>query len=553
MRSRRSRDGVGALIIIVLVLLLVVAVMGIGQSFFSSHVLDKAARSSYGNVALGLAESAVQEILLALQLEVNRPGNSKFLGFRGQTQGTGDNGFVILSSSQSSGNLPLYATQRLLEQPEFDGYDVEEVLAEVSFRRPLNGLTYEQTGLLRVMARVSNDRIGTVIRGVDLYKDFKVQLVGPPRPFDQVSFFVTDPERLLASDIDEANQRMRDSYESLQNLVQKSLPELKDAAQQLGSDGSSIQARIDQALGKLGPWVPQNLDKPPGDDGVWAHYFKDPVLLLAVGPIQDLSKLYLRPPLEAAREAIGQAADDLDKKAKAFKAEAQSASSNPLSADKGKLKQLATEVVEAAEALGVRHHERLEVYRQFQAAFFEKTGGAYRRWKKAFLPKLGLGRWRRKVTFAVSSQLQFDQLYQRLGDTINGVVVADCNLKIEGDWNGKAAVIVTGRLEMKDVKVQDPARSALTVMGLGSVEIDGPRCDAAVIIGENGACAIAGGTQIYGELVFAGGVSRPDQLKGQLERNPHLFSGNSEDPQQKLDYLLVSISPQVRMRGVIRR
>ncbi|MBI3892127.1 MAG: hypothetical protein HY303_11430, partial [Candidatus Wallbacteria bacterium] len=69
----RRRAGVGSLVIVVIVLLLAVAVMGLGQSFFSSHLIDKAQRSSYGNVALALAESAVAETLLSAQLLANDP------------------------------------------------------------------------------------------------------------------------------------------------------------------------------------------------------------------------------------------------------------------------------------------------------------------------------------------------------------------------------------------------------------------------------------------------------------------------------------------------
>lgn len=538
----RRQAGVGSLVIVVLVLLLAVAVMGLGQSFFSSHLIDKAQRSSLGGVALALAESAVQEALLSVQLLVNDPASQIYKKFREPTDAQGDDGFSISVPGNPASQPPLPATQRLLARPELGGYTLEPMLIDVCFRRPVNSISYETSGLLRFSAKVSSDRMGSVVRGVDLYKDFRVNLVCPPRPFDQVSFFLNEPDSLLGSPVAEANDRIKTAYERLQQFVKEVLPKAKQQVRDAGGS-STVEKAIDDCLAKLGAWVPPSIEKPPGDDNVWTHYFKDPLLVLSIVDLPDLATLDLRARLQSSRDALKAAEDAISAKAEAL--------SKASSISEGEPRTI--ELVEAINGAGTLYRARLELYREFQKAFFEKAGPDYQKWQEQFLPKLEPDRWKQKASFVVESQRQFDELHSRLGNRLNGVVYAKCGLEVPPAWKGKAVLVAEGPVELKDVALEDRSKDQLTVLGFSEIRVTGAKCEAAILCGPAADLTIAGPVKFYGQLVFSGRVRRPEELKGQLEKNRYLFSGYSEDPQPKIDHLMVSISPQVRFRGVYRR
>ncbi|MBI4870874.1 MAG: DUF2975 domain-containing protein [Candidatus Riflebacteria bacterium] len=544
--ARALRRGIGALIAIVLILVAVMTVMGISQSFFSTHVVDKAMRSSAGNVALALAESAVQELLLAVQWEVNRPGEAYYEGLRRPVQGAGDGGFTLMSANPPGPDVPLPAVRRLSSMPAYSGFQIDSILAEVSFRRPLGGLTYETEGLLRVGAKVSSQRHSSVVRGVDVYRDFKVVLVSPPRPFDQLSFFLFQVDPLLGTSAGEANDRIVRAYDQLRRMVEELLPKLIEQAQKAGSEAAEVESRANQALSKLKPWVPPSIDNPPTDEVAFAHKFKEPLLLIAVQDLPRLEEIYLTPAIQANRDAIKAAEADLEKKKQA----AESAANGT---DVAAGKQAALDLIASIEALGGRYHERTELYRKFQQQFYEKSGNAYRLWQSNFIPKLDKARWQRKATYVVDSQTAFDELWARLGNRLNGIVYAGCALRLPSAWKGKAVIAATQAVGLPDLTIQDRTKDQLTVIGFSEIVVEGSKCDAAIIVAPGGDLRQSGAVKYYGQLVFAGELKRPEQLKGSIERNRYLFSGNSEDPKPKLDHLMVAVSPQVRLRGVYRR
>jgi prefoldin subunit 5 len=544
------RRGVGALIIIVLILVMVITVMGLSQSFFSSHIVDKAMRSSAGNTALALAESAVQEALLAIQWEVNKPGSSYYEGFRRPVSlATGDDGFVVIVAEQPTAQLQLPATKRLLAQPAFAGYKLESVSADVPFRRPVAGLAYETSGLLRVAAKVSSDRPVSVMRGVEVYKDYKQVLVCPPRPFDQLSFFLNQPESLLGTSVSEANDRITRSYERLKRIVEDLEKLLTKAKEQASSAGGSvpseIEDRVNQVTQKLKPWIPQSIDNPPTDETAFAHKFKEPLLLLSTADFPKLEELYLLPALQANWDTLKAAEDQIEK--------AQKDLEDYSGSDESEATDLGLKVIDAFENLGVRHHERIELYRKFQASFFEKSGNAFQLWQDAYLPKLQADKWELRATYKVDSQKAFDELWSRLGSRINGIVYATGPLKLPSAWTGKAVVVATQAIDLPDITIADKTRNQLSVVGFKQIKVEGSRCDAAILVAPSGELLLGGPVQFVGELVFAGELRRPETLKGSLQRNRYLFSGNTEDAPPKLDHFLVAISPQVRFRGVVRR
>ena len=555
-----ERRGVGALIIIVLILVMVITVMGLSQSFFSSHIVDKAMRSSAGNTALALAESAVQETLLAIQWEVNKPSldpsnvngpsGTYYEGFRRPVSTpTGDDGFVMIVAGQPTAQLQLPATKRLLAQPTFAGYKLESVSAEVLFRRPIAGMAYETSGLLRVAAKVSSDRPVSVMRGVEVYKDYKQVLVCPPRPFDQLSFFLNQPEGLLGTSVSEANERITRAYERIKQVVENLAKLLEETKEQLSQKGASVPAEIEERIAlvtqKLKPWIPPNIDNPPTDEAAFAHKFKEPLLLLTTADLPKLEELYLLPALQTNSDTLKAAEEELQRLEKELRA------SDSSDASAGTEKGL--EVIRAYDNVGTRNHERIELYRKFQARFFEKSGSAFRLWQEAYLPKLQADRWKARATYEVDSQKAFDELWSRLGNRINGVVYATGPLKVPAAWRGKAVLVATQAIDLPDVTIADKTRDQLTVVGFKQLKVEGGKCDAALVIAPSGELLLGGPVQFTGELVFAGELRRPETIKGSLQRSRYLFSGNSEDTPPKLDHFLVTISPQVRFRGVVRR
>ncbi len=544
-----ERRGVGALIIIVLILVMVITVMGLSQSFFSSHIVDKAMRSSAGNTALALAESAVQETLLAIQWEVNKPGSSYYEGFRRPvSMSTGDDGFAMMVAGQPATQHPLPATNRLLALPAFAGYKLESVSAEVLFRRPVAGMAYETSGLLRVAAKVSSDRPVSVVRGVEVYKDYKQVLVCPPRPFDQVSFFLNQPEGLLGTSASEANERITRSYERIKRIPDDLAKMLEKAKEQASQRGGSVPQELDERIAqvnqRLKPWIPPSIDNPPADESAFAHKFKEPLLLLTTADVPKLEELVLLPALQANWELLKAAEDQIEKTEKEL-------DGFEVSAVEGT--DLGLRAIREYEDLGVRNHERIELYRKFQARFFEKSGNAFQLWQEAYLPKLQADRWKLRATYEVDSQKAFDELWSRLGNRINGIVYATGPIKVPAAWRGKAVLVATQAIDLPDVTIADKTRDQLTVVGFKQLKVEGGKCDAALVIAPSGELLLGGPVQFSGELVFAGELRRPETLKGSLQRSRYLFSGNSEDAQPKLDHLLVAISPQVRFRGVVRR
>ncbi|MBI3891223.1 MAG: hypothetical protein HY303_06800, partial [Candidatus Wallbacteria bacterium] len=78
MTGSRDSAGVGLPLLIVLSLLGILAFLGFRQLFFASHVNAEASRGAWGEIALNVADSAVEELMHRVQSDSGDPSRKLF-------------------------------------------------------------------------------------------------------------------------------------------------------------------------------------------------------------------------------------------------------------------------------------------------------------------------------------------------------------------------------------------------------------------------------------------------------------------------------------------
>ena len=232
-RHHDTKSGFGTLLILVLALLLCLAIIGIGQGYFSSFVSDQTHKNLMGDIAYELAENAIESAHFIIGQSANNPSGEEnlYLLFRENT----DDFSVDLKLSVLPG------IKDELGKKGLENFSIIDdcVNLEVLFQHPMsvrNPTEHDRYGTMRLTARSQYEPKG-VVRTVTKTYDFKLTSITTPRPFDLNTMFIHEPSPYLSyfaykGDpnlyIDLANQKIanyekatRDLKKSYEDFVKK--------------------------------------------------------------------------------------------------------------------------------------------------------------------------------------------------------------------------------------------------------------------------------------------------------------------------------------------
>jgi hypothetical protein len=183
---KNGRDGVGALLVVILSMIVVLSIIGIGQRFLGSAVSNQTQRASIGDLCLELAESAVEELAHQFRTKANDKRSPIFAMMRKDVYG------VSLGNKDLTPYVETPQMAKILQEPAYSKFYLRDVRAEIVFQRQFQRLVYERYALLRLRAQVRFDLSLTesVSREVEVGVGVKINLLGPPRPFDQAGFML---------------------------------------------------------------------------------------------------------------------------------------------------------------------------------------------------------------------------------------------------------------------------------------------------------------------------------------------------------------------------
>ena len=515
-RMTVHRRGSGSFLVIVVTLVLLAAFLGIYQMTFSQHVVSHVKRAALGEVALLLAESATQEMLTDIRKRINDPTDPLFSTFRKEVLKTSENSFVI--------DVQTPVVNKLLEQKEYDGYSLSVSSAKVSFQRLFTKLPYEKYGVISCTATVGT-RLGltdAVSRTLRTACEFKVALLAPPRPFDQISFMVTDTNYLIQG----ANFKIRESIRELveaRKLRDQVIERLKSA----GKDYSILKKIKISSRKKLKKRV---------------HQFEEPLTIFSVKPVVELEKVDLPRRLSKTTETIKSLARGYSRASALIEANAE---------DEAVLIVFA----EALKGWVKAHEKRLDAVRSFQSTFVEYSGKARERFSNFFF-KLEQKEWQAKAFYRLGGgniNGQLAALRAKL-KPLNGVIYIDNPdepLDLEGQrgkFSGRVIIVTTGNVVIGDVPSSE---GLLTVVSFGNLSVTGT-CRASLVANER--ISVSSDAIVLGNVILRE-VRSFGALKGRVNYDRLLHSGRTKAGDSTgafTDYYYVAVSPGETIQGVTR-
>jgi hypothetical protein len=242
-RPGRSRGGQGTLLLVICIFMAVGFIVGIARHFLSTQVRNNAQGAAIGSLAVEIARSAIQEAYYKLQVQLDdleNQGNLKpFRSESGPPQQ-----FPALSFD------PQETRKALATDPLLGGFEiVKDVSAQFVASHPLRAVPYEYVGLFRFQVQVNHKPTG-VRRAVQIERTFKMCLLSTPRPFDQFTLSVLQPENLWG--YGDANGRLRDILKIRNDLRSVDLPKMNEMLLDVinGSGGrKGADSRLNDAEG----------------------------------------------------------------------------------------------------------------------------------------------------------------------------------------------------------------------------------------------------------------------------------------------------------------
>jgi hypothetical protein len=185
-RAGREQRGLGILLAIVVTVCIVLFVAGIAHLFFSSQVFSQAAHGAGGMAAEYIAETALEDILHQLQLDLNDPNSRIFDKVRRA---------LLLREPPEldlTQDCPPRRLAGLLDQSENGAFYRMFTLERTSVKlltAPVPDRRYTQSLRLEAGVRLSMGR-RTEYRQVEHLRLVGITLVAPRRPLDQVPFAI---------------------------------------------------------------------------------------------------------------------------------------------------------------------------------------------------------------------------------------------------------------------------------------------------------------------------------------------------------------------------
>ncbi len=516
-KTNVRKRGSGSFLVIIVTLVLLAAILGMYQMTFSSHVVSHVNRAALGEVALLLAESATQEIMTDVRRRVNDPSDELFALFRRE--------LVKVNESTFSIEVEVPALKELMKTKAYADYTIDGISAEVSLQSLFTKIPYEKYGVIACSAKISR-RLGltdTVTRTMKSASEFKVALLAPPRPFDQVSFMVTDTNYLIQG----ANFKIRESIRELTD-ARKFRNEVVNAIKAAGKDYSAIKKIKIPSRKKLKKRV---------------HLFKEPLTIFSVREVVKLEKVDLPRRLSKTTASIKKIERSYLRACEQLKRDFNNELA--LSSYRDKLKGW----VKA-------HQKRLNSVRTFQSTFVEYSGKARERFS-SFFYKLEPAEWRAKAFYRIggaSVNQQLAALRAKL-NPLNGIVFIDNpdeTLDLEGDkgsFAGRVVIVTTGNVVIGD----SPAGAGvLTVVSFGNLSVTGP-CRASIIANQR--ISVSSNATILGNVILRE-VRSFGALKGKVTYDRVLHSGRTKPGDSSgayTDYYYVAIGPGETIQGVERK
>ncbi len=529
-----GRNGSGLLITLVLILLVVLLTLGIHGYRLSGRVSRDLAVNIKGERAIFMAESAIEDALFEVSLQVNRPDSALFTRFRDQSAGLG--------SFEKTIAVPRF--EDVLESSN-SKIKLQEggVRMQVVYQAPFTDLPYEKYGVVRFQAQLS-DTLGfgrKLKRRVESFREFKMVLVSPPRPFDQASFFVQDCTGYITPDFE--NKNIKDSRADLK----KAIPDLRkyyhdyiEAEFRTYEDHVNIDefhALIDNP--PLNPSMPD------------VKLYGSEILAYSRKPsIPRLEELNLPAKILEINQKIIQGAADVKQAATSLDhAINQALDALDQSLVESSVKPAMRRFARLTHELSNLHVQRLSIYEDFQALVRTVSGSAYQH-IAGFYYKYNQDEWRKKA-FHVLEETQdinqaMDQFLEQFNPA-NGVLFVENptqTLVLENrQIPGKLIIVTSGAIKLSNLEPLDPNRHLLSVVSYGRLSATGRVVAALSPMGE---FLVPGGVfQLKGNLVLRQ-VIKPDQLRGALEFDPEIFSGtttSASDAKAKKSHYYLGFSP----------
>lgn len=182
----RRRAGFGILIALVVILMVCLLVAGVAQLFFSGQVYSQAARGAGGMAAEYLAESALEDVLHQLNLDLNDPARPVFREVR-RALLTREPGELDLSGRYKLTHL----TESLEASDDAGFHGLFDLRAPRLKLRVVPRTQGDEPQLLEMEATASL-RVGrrSITRTVRVHRQVGITLVAPHRPLDQLPFAI---------------------------------------------------------------------------------------------------------------------------------------------------------------------------------------------------------------------------------------------------------------------------------------------------------------------------------------------------------------------------
>jgi hypothetical protein len=520
------------LLMIVLIIVTVLTFIGIARAVYSRGVTSQVLRSSLGIQAQTLAESAAEEALLDLRRRVNDPSHEAFAAFRSEVYAGEAGDFDVGLTT------PRYG-ERLAADPSLRAFVLEETEARVRFQRQFSAAPYERYGLVEVSAEVGTSLgfADSVTRRVGLGVEFKVHLLGPPRPFDQTAVYVHDGEGLL-----------RDAYRRIEDAAQN--------IEDVRADHDSLTQEVENRKGSL-PFSGESMLSryegvriPPRD--YWrskAPEFRPPAVLYALGRDPagvDLKELDVARRVEEAWGAVQRTSASYQEARIAL----EGGFENPGRHDDylGRLRIL---LGAYSEIFGVIDKIRGE-FKIFDGADYPKLGD--------FAYKLSRGEWRRKVTVNLDRDPQGrkpqDVLEAMLKDKgrLNGVFyTAQGSITLRNRTLPGRVVLVCegGSVDLAHLNADAGDTDIFTVVSFGKVKIQGVVKGGVLALGS---LEMDDDAEIHGPVVFDK-VTYPESIRGRAIYEDTLYSGRttpSDTSGANTNFYWVTLAPRPIYRAVDR-
>ncbi len=577
-RFSDRRRGFGMLFGVIVLFLLMMMTMGVGQMIFGSRVASGTQAGVIGTIAVQLAHSAAQEAWRDIAIRANDRSDKLYRRLRK----------AIRNPAQAVVKFKVPVPETLAEieaTSEYSGFRIENqsVQAHVLGAGTMAGLTYENMGTFKITVRVSHKPTG-IARTLHVTRGYKVALLSTPRPFDQTTLLIMNPQLLLDSrGAAGANDYIQQSIDWFERIEQQD------------------KVRLIQRIERLNNWVNQKIgqenaqrSQEPGFESLPAgsserftaylknaqipappiytntvedqlHFFPtapgDYVVYSLKDKIPNIGYWFLEPRVMARNVAMDQVVKQYQleiAEVDRILGKIQTALENNDPAYKDRRSEIEKQLEAACKALGLtmrqlaeQNLDRLNIYKQFTDFFSERTGEGAKTLRD-FAPKFYVEQTQKGRAFyrfegddAAEQMQRLLERYETADRPFNGII----HLATEGKmirlrnrtFHGKIVLLVTGQVGLQDVKLQDPDMDLLTVQADDLITVEGT-VEASIVAG--GDIKIQPGAHIKGNLIMNQVYSR-NFFQGQITRNKrYRSSAGGKEVEQLQGHFVVALSPK---------